>query len=234
MCEAVGQQSELLHQTCYSVEHRIDLSAEAIERVPGTRQRHPLRKIASTDPVRNGCDVANPLTDVVGKNHAAQQAEEYCDNKRDKHRALERVANCKSLACNPAARQPLARGKAMNDDGCNARSGLSFEADQRIMIALLSRKECRRVSFEVSQGFEASPLDERDDRLGITIGDGVLNSVVERRPAPGSIHVGKHLGLLGDLLPDRHDGIIVRAVIDEPNDREVGEQREQACQERDA
>ena len=51
---------------------------------------------------------------------------------------------------------------------------------------------------------------------------------------PDPIDIGEDLALLDHLLVDGRDRFVVRAIIDEADDREVRQQREQPREQRDA
>src|SRR4029079_18229792 len=84
--QAVGEQPELFHKRADPVEHRIDLSAQAIERVVGARYGDPLREVACGDPVGDPGDLTDPAPDVMGEDETAQQPHKPGEAEREKKR----------------------------------------------------------------------------------------------------------------------------------------------------
>lgn len=207
--------------------------AEAIEGVAIAGELHAPAEVESRDAVGDRDDPADALADIIGKDHAAHRAEQDRDDQRDQKRPLDGLAKSEAVADGPAVDQPFAVRKPMQLQRCLLRRGLPPEAQQSVAEAVAERvgrpRDCRQIADPLlSRGIE-----ERDRRLQIAERIAVVDRILERRHPAGPIDVGENRALLDDLAAKSRGRLVMRAPVDEAQDREIGKEGEQPCQQRD-
>jgi hypothetical protein len=169
----------------------------------------------------------------VGEDDTAEESEEAGDHQRKQQRPLQRHSECQSFTHEPAADQPFAARQPANHELRLMRTRLAAQPDDRMPITLLHRLRCRR-GGQISSKLAPVRSNERNRRLRIGIGKRVVDRLIKCRLSARAVDVGQDARLLGDLPSQARNGLVVRADIDEADHREIGEQREQAREQRDA